>query len=301
MQNGHKPWIDNALGLLKTLPPQALTWADLRSLVRSSRQDWQAPASLADSKIASELTKHGAVRVAAVDRGVQHGAPTSSRPVLRYLIGPATEYSVALSLRKGSYLSHASAVYAHGLSLQLPQTVYVNREQSPKPRPKGGLTQAAIDRAFQNKPRTSNYYFAYQGKKLLLLSGKSSGRYGVEPVELPTGEVLDTTNLERTLVDITVRPTYAGGVLEVLKVFREAATNVSLPALLSTLQRLDYIYPYHQAMGFYLQRAGFSNKELKGFRELGINYAFYLANHIVRPEYDADWRLYYPREIQFIS
>jgi predicted transcriptional regulator of viral defense system len=244
------------------------------------------------------LEEQGAIRPVNIDRITPDGEVTSRQATTRYLVGDATEYSIALSLRRGSYLSHASAIYAHGLSQQIPRTVYANREQSPKPRPKGGMTQESIDRAFRNNARTSNYAFSYQGIRILLLSGKATGNMGVGPVSLPSGESLETTGLERTLIDITVRPTYAGGVFEVQKVFKEASNRLSLITLATMLTKLDYVYPYHQALGFYLQRAGFSMQELKVLRGQAFTYDFYLTNRIIKPQYDPEWRLYYPGAMQ---
>ena len=59
------------------------------------------------------------------------------------------------------------------------------------------------------------------------------------------------TNLERTLIDATVRPVYAGGVFEVRKAYELAKEKVSVNRLAALLQKLDYTYPYHQAIGFY--------------------------------------------------
>ena len=46
-----------------------------------------------------------------------------------------TPYNFALSIRGGAYLSHGSAVHLLGLTEQQPRTIYVNKEQSLKPRP----------------------------------------------------------------------------------------------------------------------------------------------------------------------
>src|SRR5882672_4945604 len=50
-----------------------------------------------------------------------------------------------------------------------------------------------------------------QKPRIVLLSGKHTGRLGVTKTLGPQGEQLELTDLERTLIDIAVRPTYAGG------------------------------------------------------------------------------------------
>jgi len=64
----------------------------------------------------------------------------------------------------------------------------------------------------------------------------------------PNGEPLDVTDLERTLIDIVVRPAYAGGVHQVLTAFVRSRPKVSLERIAKLLRRLDYIYPYQQAI-----------------------------------------------------
>ena len=71
----------------------------------------------------------------------------------RYATPDVSPFELALDLRKHSYLTHSTAVFLHGLTDQIPQTVYVNAEQSPKPKPRGGLTQASLDRAFRARQR----------------------------------------------------------------------------------------------------------------------------------------------------
>jgi hypothetical protein len=58
---------------------------------------------------------------------------------------------------------------------------------------------------------------------------------------------------------------------------------------------MNFIYPYHQAIGFYLERTGYQEKAYKPFQELPRQFKFYLAHNIKRPLYDEQWQVYYPR------
>jgi hypothetical protein len=76
---------------------------------------------------------------------------------------------------------------------------------------------------------------------------------------------------------------------------------VSVEKLVLTLGHLDYVYPYHQTLGFYLQRSGVPAESLEPLRKMGLHHDFYLANQIRNPEYDPEWRLFYPAEFELLD
>jgi predicted transcriptional regulator of viral defense system len=112
------------------------------------------------------------------------------------------------------------------------------------------------------------------------------------------GVPLDVTGIERTLIDIAVRPVYAGGVFEVLRAYQLAASRVSVNRLAALLRKLDYVYPYHQAVGFYLDKAGvYGSEQLAMLREIPMEFDFHLVHEMAPDdtEYSEKWRLFYPK------
>lgn len=210
----------------------------------------------------------------------------------RYAHSEATAFDVASSLRAGGYLSHGSAVFLHGLR-NTSTAIYWNKEQSPKPDTKGQLTQRGIDRAFSSNPRTSKYVFLYANQRIVLLNGKNTGNY--EVTTHPSG--LPVTSLERTLFDIAVRPNYAEGPEAVLDAYRIARPKIKLQKLLRIIRHVDHVYPYNQAIGFYLSRVGFEANDLTPFRDMGLKFRFYLANKMQDPAFDKEWKIYIPQTL----
>jgi predicted transcriptional regulator of viral defense system len=214
---------------------------------------------------------------------------------LRYAWGTPSAFELAQSLRQGAYLSHGTAVYLHGLTQDIPQTFYVNKEQSPK-KNSGTLTQESLDRAFASNARQSNLVLSdSDGRRFVLLAGKFTGRLEVSEVEAPGGELVSATKLERTLIDITVRPLYTGGIAKVMEAWATARDRASVNVVMATLAKLEYMYPYHQAIGFYLERAGYDARALELTRRPGLNFDFYLSHGIKDKAYSREWRLYYPK------
>jgi len=264
--------------------------ADIRSLLDEQREAWGLLASTRASQLITALEAEGELRKVKLRPQV-----TEYRDITRYLWGGCTPLEVASTLKESGYLTHSTAVFLHGLTDQVPRTIYVNYEQTPKPAPEGSLSQESITRSFKGKQRVSRYTFQLEGTRYTLLSGKHTRGYGVQEVRGPSGEPLRTTSLERTLVDIVVRPSYAGGIYQALEAYKAARErNVSVPQVLAALRVLDYRYPYHQSIGFLMERAGFKAKELKSLRELGTDFDFYLGYGIHDPVFDKSWRVFYP-------
>lgn len=219
-----------------------------------------------------------------------------NRKEVRYTWGALSIFTVLMSLNEKSYFSHYTAMSLNDLTEQIPKSIYLNTEQSPKPdNPAGQMEQKNIDMAFSRKPRITKNIAVIAEQRIYHLSGKHTGNLGVIERTMDNTGVVRVTNIERTLIDCTVRPVYSGGVFEVLKAYREARDTLSVNKLLSYLKKLNYTYPYHQTIGFFLERSGYSKKQLTLIKEFPIEFDFYLDYSIENPEYDSNWRIFYPK------
>lgn len=220
-----------------------------------------------------------------------------NKKFIRYFTYEPNIYEVALSIDTNVYFSHYTSVYIYNLTNNIPKIVFVNKEHS-KPTQKkeaAPLEQKNIDKAFYSSPRSTQNLTTYKTQTINILNGKYTANLGVIKKEFDN-QAINITDTERTLIDITVSPHYCGGAYEVLNVYKKAKGIVNINKLASMLKELDYIYPYHQAIGFFLEKAGYKEADLKLFEEKGIKYRFFVQRELRHKDrkFSDRWNLYYP-------
>jgi len=264
----------------------------IQSILSSQRGFWRLAQSTLAADFIAFLEQHAKLRQ------IEFAFPQRSETL--YVWGEVSLLTTLQGLRKDAYFSHYTAMRMLGLTEQTPTAVYVTEDRSQgAQRSLVKLTQLDIDQAFKRPARVSQNFVIHEGRKIYLLNGAYTGHLGVtiERVNDDSGQevLVRLTNLERTLIDITVRPAYAGGVYEVAKAFDIARERVSVNKLVTTLRKLEFSYPYHQAIGFYLERAGYRSSLLDLVRRLPMEHDFYLAHDMeAKTRYVSDWRLFVP-------
>lgn len=270
------------------LPKSIFDQSEINTILEQKRAFWRLAQSMTRNKFVEFLTKNSGLKV------VRFNFP--HRRIIKYVWGEAPLYELVLSLKPNCYLTHYTAMYYHQLTDQVPKIINVNAEQKAKPRYPSTLEQERIDYAFKKPTRLSNNIVEYEGYKIRLLNGVHTKNIGVVELPGPEGETLRITEIERTLIDIAVRPEYSGGVFEVLQAYRRASDKVSVNRLAALLKSIDYVYPYHQVIGFYLEMAGtYKKSQIALLRKFEVKHDFYLMHQIKEPEYSQQWRLFYPK------
>lgn len=274
--------------LFEAQQTRVFTRREIEVILSENRLSWRLAESTTASKFIDFLIGKSQLEEVRLD--------FAYRPVIRYTWGTVQPIQLLQSIHSAGYFSHFTAMQLHGLTDQIPKTMYFNIEQ----RLTGGggvLTQPAIDRAFKLKPRTSQNVAVYRNSRVCLLNGRRTDALGVVLEE--SGQGVRVTGIERTLIDAAVRPVYAGGVSEVAKAYRAAHDQVSINKLLAQLRKLNYTYPYHQAIGFYLEHSGaYRDAQLELLRQIPMEFDFYLTYQMKQVEYVKEWRLWVPKGFQ---
>lgn len=267
---------------------RVFTRTDIDEILAEHRADWRLAKSMTNKEFISYLLDKTELQEVVLE--------FPNRKETRYLWGATSVYELALSLKPDGYLTHYSAMYINDLTEQIPKTIYINTEQPKQPKTNASLEQERIDNAFKNKVRVSNEIATYHDYKIRILHGMNTNKLGVVEIDGQEGELVRVTNVERTLIDIAVRPIYSGGVHEVLKAYREAKDKVSINKLTAMLKKLNYTYPYHQVIGFYLNKAGvYKESSIQLLKKFPMEFDFYLEHKMAEKEYSSEWKLYYPK------
>ena len=274
---------------VQSLEPDILKQVDMSNLLEQEREQWELPKGMNGPTFTKKLVEAKLIR--------EHAFPFPNRSERRYAKPNVPMLAVLQSLRHDSYYTHASAMQVHGIMSEAVKDIYLNFEQPEHQR--GDLPeQSRIDAAFKGNPRRTNNVIHRESGDITMLNGMQTGSLGVEEqyVSMLDAEpaAIRVTNLERTLIDITLRPYYAGGVEEVLLAFQRARDRVKVTQLVRYLTKLNYVYPFHQAIGWYMQKSGYSDKQLKSLRLLPKHRRFYLTHKMQAPVLDEAWQIFVP-------
>jgi len=269
---------------LESTQKKIYTEHELVEILEENRSSWGLPKTTRATKLLTRFVERN------IFKAVTFFIGDSKKT--RYFYKEPTIYEIALSLKAKSYISHYPALLLNDLTNQIPKTIYVTHELSPKIRQPSNLNQDSIDLAFSQTQRRSGLATTYEDYKIVFLEGKFTNRSGVI-----TNQNISYTNLERTLIDSTVRPNYSGGAFSVLEAYKNAVVKPMFSAnkMIALLGKMDFIYPYHQAIGFYLERAGYKGTFLDVLKRKSMDFDFYLEYNLVEKEYSSEWRIFYPK------
>ena len=269
---------------------RVLKYREIGKLLSDQRSGWRLAQSTTIDAFVRFLSKSGDLKELAFE--LPHRRETL------YVWGRVPLLESLLHLKEKSYFSHYTAMQWHGLTEQLPKTLYLSHERSTEVQA-SELDQAAIDEAFKRPPRISKNTVDLDGRRIFLINSAFTDERGVVSQEVQQGSeeaaTVRLTNIERTLIDAAVRPFYSGGAHEVAKAFELAKGRVSINALSAMLKQLAYAYPYHQAIGYYMERAGYTQTQLDLLRRLTRKFDFYLTHEMVEAVYVEAWSLYVPK------
>jgi predicted transcriptional regulator of viral defense system len=211
-----------------------------------------------------------------------------------------THKLIASALPNG-YFCNLTAVYHHALTNQIPNVIYWCHEKlvPQKRRSVQKISNTRMRSAFVKPHRRTNFVVQHNGLEIHVIARTQGSDHGVERIQArhspsPIGSRI--TCLERTLIDAVVSPHYNGGVMSLCDYFRAARNRMNLSRLLDIYQRLNFVYPYAQSLGFFMEHSGMQEKA-EALRSAYPPRQRFYVDHGAKTTwiYDERWMVSYPK------
>jgi predicted transcriptional regulator of viral defense system len=175
---------------------------------------------------------------------------------------PVHEFEIAMALVHPAAISHWSALHYHGLTEQVPRTVFVLTS-----------TEASVPRVRQATGRQDRKGYPVADTMYQFVQVKPERYFGTE-LEWVGEARVSMTDPERTLLDVLTRPHYCGDFAEVLHAFDLRGDAIDLPRIIGYALDLDAATA--KRLGWVLEQQGIDSARLeqlaavpiKGYRKL---------------------------------
>jgi len=211
-------------------------------------------------------------------------------------------YEIAGGMFPKGYFCNLSAVYYQSLTNQVPKTVYVCIESNAKKKGANDeLTDSKLRQAFLKPSRHTKFSFGFRGFDIVVIERMEGTGSGVASSKTSSGLLPSSARVagvERALIDAVVCPQYSGGVSSIPDYFKHARGKIDVRTFINIYRELDFIYPYFQAIGFFLERTGMPEIAAAVRAEFTPKNKFYI-DHSAKAswKYDDRWMIYYPEGV----
>lgn len=186
---------------------------------------------------------------------------------------PIHEYELAMHLVSNGAISHWSAMNFHGLTEQIPRTVFV-------------LTTDSITRmrGEHGKP------YQIGGWSYEFIQVKPERFFGIDTVWFGEARVA-MTDLERTLLDGLTRPNYCGGFSDVAETFGEHLEQIDVQKIVDYALKLDAATA--RRLGWILSKSGVGAEKLEPLKKaiVGPGYRLLDPSGPKKGPWNKDWKV----------
>jgi len=200
--------------------------------------------------------------------------------------------------RKDRFISHYSAMYFNELTEQMPVQHYISREvKGRKSVIKTAISKEKMKQSFMKSPRETTLYCRFEKSVFYFLLHNDTKRLGITNKKITRNgktNVIQLTDVERTLIDISIAPHHSGGISNIVSAFRNA--RIDLKKLKNYYLSMELTYPYFQRIGFFLEKAGKSDLARKWQSMMPEpELEFFLDKNYTRSwKFDESWKLFHP-------
>ncbi len=197
-------------------------------------------------------------------------------------------FAISLASKEKSFLSMSSALNFQGLTDYRSELIFVSNELSEKNTKNPSLNQEDINKAFINaSSRYSKNIGEYKDDKFIVLYPKFSNNY-----EVINHNGVKVSSVNRAFVEMIINVQYFRNTDNIINIFKNIKNHLDIEKIYKIVETFDYIYPYFQCVGLYLDLLGFDKEELVKFKAKVCKLDFYTQKK-KDYKYDPYWKMYY--------
>lgn len=183
----------------------------------------------------------------------------------------------------------STALNLQGLNDFRKEYIFVSKERTTRIEQESiTLNQENIDNAFSKKPRRTNAYDKIDNHIVVLLEANNTDGFGL--IEY---DVYKVSSINRAFVEMITNIHYFQSSKNLIQVFKNIKNSLDIDKIYTIIDKFDFIYPYFQLAGFYLEKIGFSKTELAKFYDKRTELKFYTEKNKNHYEFDEYWNIYY--------
>lgn len=198
-------------------------------------------------------------------------------------------YQFSKTLEKKSFFSMSTALNIQNLTNARNDLVFVSKERATRLEfDLKTIKQESIDNAFSKKPRRTTAHDKIKDYSIVILQSNNTNEY----------EVIDyngyrVSSVNRVFVEAISNIQYFKNPDFLIKTFKEIKEELNVKDIYDVITNFDFIYPYYQLAGFYLEKIGFKKDELVSFYNKKSNLNFYTHKNQMKYNYNEYWKIYF--------
>ena len=198
-------------------------------------------------------------------------------------------YDFVYSLERNGFFSMFTSLNIQGFTNFRENFIFISKERMQRVNfSSKNITQEAIDKAFSNKPRKTKAYNTIYNYNIVML--ESNNTQGVGIINYNGYKV---SSINRAFVEIISNIQDSKTPYDVIGEFRQLKDKLDINEIFKIIEKFDFIYPYYQLAGYYLEKIGFLKEELSRFFNNKTNLIFYTMKNKTNYDLDEYWGIKY--------
>lgn len=216
--------------------------------------------------------------------------------------GTPSAFDIALSLKKNTFLTGYYMMSINGWTEYIPKIIHVNWVRNSFEKKDTVIDNDNLQMIAFKEKHFSKLRFSYDHYEIVVLNGQVMKKYKhnhfkeIESrFELPV--YAKTYIDERLLIESLINYQYFGGADIVWEAGITKSSNLDLDLLLIIYKEMELIYPYANAIGYWLESAGVGSKYLSKWLKLvnnDLQFHLFLGDK-ERRIFNQKWNLFIPK------